>query len=292
MNKMSLYRVLFFLSLVCFSQQATGQGEMRIKAAVNKNKILIGESLKLTVEITVPSKYKGRLPIIDSIEHFEFLQPPQIDSSLGANSKELKTVYTLTSFDSGHWVIPSFVLNAKIKSDTIPVDIAFSEFNREQDYHDIKDIIEVKEKEKKDWFWYAVAGTVLILLLIYLLLRKKKKPVPVAAPALNAYEEAMKQLTELKKQSLSGKDFHTKLVEIFKLYVLRKKNILSLQKTTDGLVMQLRTIMTDKDKYNQLQQTLQLSDFVKFAKYQSTVEDDTIAFETMKNTIQYLEQLP
>ena len=56
--------------------------------------------------------------------------------------------------------------------------------------------------------------------------------------------------------------------------------------------MQLRTIMTDKDKYNQLQQALQLSDFVKFAKYQSGAEDDAIAFETIKNTIQYLEQLP
>jgi len=292
MNKMSLYRVVFFLLLVCFLGRVAAQNGMQIKTSVDKNKILIGEPLKFTVEIVVPSKYNGRLPEIDSIEHFEFLQPAQIDSFFEANSKAIKTVYILTSFDSGHWVIPSFVLNAKIRSDTIPIDIGFSPFNPEQEYHDIKDIIEVKEKEKKDWLWYAIAGTVLILLFIYFLLRKKKEAVPVAAPALNAYEEAMKQLAELKKQNLSGKDFHTRLVEIFKLYVLRKKNILSLQKTTDGLVMQLRTIMTDNDKYTQLQQTLQLSDFVKFAKYQSTAEDDTMAFETMKNTIQYLEQLP
>ena len=292
MNNMSLYRVVFSFLLVCFFGQGAAQSNMQIKTSVDKNKILIGEQLKFTVEIVVPSKYNGRLPVIDSIEHFEFLKETQIDSFFEANSKGIKSVYTLTSFDSGHWVIPSFVLSKKIKSDTIPIDVGFSPFNPEQEYHDIKDIIEVKEKEEKDWLWYVVAGTVLVLLLIYFLLIKKKKPVPVAAPVLNAYEEAMKQLTELKKQNLSGKDFHTKLVEIFKLYVLRKKNILSLQKTTDGLVMQLRTIMTDKDKYSQLQQALQLSDFVKFAKYHSTGEEDIKAFETMKSTIQHIEQLP
>jgi hypothetical protein len=291
MNKMSLYRVVFLLALICSLGQAAAQGNMQIKTSVDKNKILIGEPLKFTVEVTVPSNYNGRLPVVDSIEHFEFLQPVQTDSFFEANSKALKTVYTLTSFDSGHWVIPSFTLNAKIKSDTILVDVSFSPFNPEQEYHDIKDIIEVKPEEKKDWLWYAVAGTVLILLLIYFLLRKKQQPVPVAAPALNAYEEAVKQLAELKKQNLAGKDFHTRLVEIFKLYVLRKKNILTLQKTTDDLVMQLRTAMADKDKYSQVQQVLRLSDFVKFAKYQSTDEDDATAFETIKNIIQYLEQL-
>jgi LPXTG-motif cell wall-anchored protein len=289
---MKFNRFVFLLILSVPVNSSTAQNSFKISYAVDKNKILIGESLKLTLEAVVPVDFKTDFYAIESIEHFEFLKPVQIDSSIGDNRKTIKAVYTLTSFDSGHWVIPPFVLNSKLKSDTIPVDVVFAAFNPEQDYHDIKDIIEVKEKEKKDWLWYAVAGTVLVLLLIYFLLRKKKKPVPVTVPALNAYEEAIKQLAELKKQNLSGKDFHTRLVEIFKLYVLRKKNILSLQKTTDGLVMQLRTIMADMDKYTQLQQALQLSDFVKFAKYQSAVEDDANAFEIMKNTIQYLEQLP
>jgi LPXTG-motif cell wall-anchored protein len=287
---MKFNRFVFLLILLVSVNSSTAQKSFKITYAIDKGKILIGEPLQLTLEAVVPADFKTDFYAIDSIEHFEFLKPVQVDSSVGDNKKTIKAIYTLTSFDSGHWVIPSFVLNSKVKSDTIPVDVVFAAFNPEQDYHDIKDIIEVKEKTKKDWLWYAVAGTVLILLLIYFLLKKRKNPVPVAAPAINAYEDALKQLAELKKQNLAGKDFHTRLVEIFKLYVLRKKNILSLQKTTEDLGMQLRVIIKDPEMYNQLQQTLRLSDFVKFAKYNSNAEEDQHSLLIIKNTISQIEE--
>jgi len=273
-----------------FAIQIGAQVSSSIKASVDKNRILIGEPLLLTIEASFPATLKTNFFDIDSIPHFEFLKPAQIDSFSEANSKGIKVIYTLTSFDSGHWVIPVFVLNSKTKSDTIPVDVVFSDFNPEQNYHDIKDIIEVKPKEKKDWLWYAIAGTVVVLLLIYLLLRKKKQPVKTVEPALNAYEDAMKQLGLLQKEKLSAKEYYTKLVDIFRLYVLRKKNILSLQKTTDDLVRQLKAIIKEDRVYIQMQQVLQLSDFVKFAKYLPTVDDDGMAFNTIKKTIQHIEQ--
>jgi hypothetical protein len=57
-------------------------------------------------------------------------------------------------------VIPSFVFAEGIVTDSIPVDVVFSEFNPEQDYHDIKDIIEVTPQKKKDkqWWWYLIGG--------------------------------------------------------------------------------------------------------------------------------------
>ena len=261
-----------------------------IRASVDKNKILIGEPLLLTVEASFPGSFKTSFFDIDTFPHFEFLKPVQIDSFSEASSKGIKAIYTLTSFDSGHWVIPAIALNSKVKSDTIPVDVVFSDFNPEQNYHDIKDIIEIKPKEEKDWLWYAIAATAVVLVLIYFLARKKKQPQKTPAPALNAYEDAMKQLALLQKEKLPGKEYHTKLVDIFRLYVLRKKNVLSLQKTTDDLVRQLKTILKENEIYNHLQQSLQLSDFVKFAKYTPTAEDDNAAFSTIKKTIQYIEQ--
>ena len=288
---MKLTRI-FILLFVLFYHPAIAQQGVSIKSSVDKNKILIGEPLKLTVEITVPEKANFLSPSIDSIAHFEFLQPSQSDSIFEGGSKAIKTIYTLTSFDSGQWVIPAFVLSKKIKTEAIIVDVAYSEFNREQDYHDIKDIIEVETKEeKKNWLWYAIAATVVVLGIMYYFLRKKKPPSSAApAPVINAFEEAMEQLTALQKKGLQGKEFHTKLVDIFKLYVLRKKNILSLQKTTEDLVMQLRTIMLDKELYAEMQQALRLSDFVKFAKYIPTAEDDNSAFNSIKKSIQSIEQ--
>lgn len=292
MIKKRPYKIFLFLLFTGFTIAAGAQVTASIKASVDKNKILIGQPLLLTIEASFPATLKTNFPDIDSIAHFEFLKPAQVDSFSEANSKGVKAIYTLTSFDSGHWVIPAFALNSKVKSDTIPVDVIFSDFNPEQNYHDIKDIIEVKPKEEKDWLWYAIAGTVAVLVLIYFLLRKKKSPVKVADPALNAYDDAMKQLSLLQKEKPQGKEYYTRLVDIFRLYVLRKKNILSLQKTTDDLVRQLKSIIKEDEIYNRLQQSLQLGDFVKFAKYPPTAEDDNVSFNTIKKTIQHIEQSP
>ncbi len=283
-----IFSLLFFF--VCVAT-INAQTNTTIKATVDKNRILIGESLQLTVETDLSSESIKLFKEFGNIPHFELLDKPTLDTTIKNGASFLRAVYKLTSFDSGHWVIPSLSLSKKIRTDTIPVDVVFSEFNPEQDYHDIKDIIEVEEKEKKNWIWYAVAGTILGLLLIYFFLKKKKTPAHVVTlPSLNALEEAIRQLSILQKENLSGKPYHTKLVDIFRLYVLRKKNILSLQKTTDDLVIQLKPIINDNEIYNQLQQALRLSDYVKFAKYTPADDDDRIAFETILKTIKTIEQ--
>lgn len=131
------------------AQTIIAQGDASIKASVNKNKILLGEPLVLTIESYFPSGSKIQFEQIDTIAHFEFLDKPVIDSS--SENGDIKVIgkYTITSFDSGHWVIPSFTLAKGVKTDTIPIDVVFSDFNPEQDYHDIKDIIEVKTKKRE-----------------------------------------------------------------------------------------------------------------------------------------------
>jgi LPXTG-motif cell wall-anchored protein len=284
------------LLLVVFSVCAIlsyAQTAAIIKASVDKNKILIGEPLQLTIEANLTPEAIKFFNAFDSIQHFEILDKPTLDTTNKDGASLLRAVYKITSFDSGHWVIPSFSLTKKIKTDTIPVDVIFSEFNPEQEYHDIKDIIDAEEEkgEKKNWVWYAVAGTVLMLLLIYFLLKKKKQPALAPAPSLTAFEEAIRQLNSLQGQNLPAKDYHTKLVDIFRLYILKKKNILSLQKTTDNLVVQLRPVINSPEVFSQVQQALRLSDFVKFAKYIPSAEDNQSAYNAIKKTIEHIEQL-
>jgi len=286
-------RILFLVIFSVCAVTSNAQATTTIKATIDKNKILIGEPLLLTIEAGLSPEAIKFFTAFDSIQHFEILDKPTLDTTNKDGASFLRAIYKLTSFDSGHWVIPSFSLSKKIKTDTIPVDVVFSDFNPEQEYHDIKDIIEVKEKEeKKNWMGYAVAGTILMLLLIYFLLRKKKAPAQIAPVAsLNAYEEAMQQLSRLQNENLAGKAYHTKLVDIFRLYVLKKKNILSLQKTTNDLVVQLKPTVNSTEVYNQIQQALRLSDYVKFAKYIPSDEDNQAAFNAIKNTIEHIEQL-
>lgn len=273
------------------AQTIIAQGDASIKASVNKNKILLGEPLVLTIESYFPSGSKIQFEQIDTIAHFEFLDKPVIDSS--SENGDIKVIgkYTITSFDSGHWVIPSFTLAKGVKTDTIPIDVVFSDFNPEQDYHDIKDIIEVKtKKEVVPWWVYAIAA-VLLLLTVVFFARRKKKPVVIAKEKIvvNPYEEAMQQLTDLQKENPDTKTYYVELTNIFRLYIFRKKGILSLQKTTDDLILQVKDVVNDKGKFDKLSQALRLSDFVKFAKYIPEEGDKQTSYSDILNSIKLIE---
>ncbi|MDP4261077.1 MAG: hypothetical protein Q8941_00985 [Bacteroidota bacterium] len=294
MTRNDFYKATCFLLLLFAATSVTAQGKTTVKATIDRNNILIGEQIHLTLEANIPENELIHFFILDTLPHFEILNRPKIDTTNTSNGTVLRQIITITSFDSGHWVIPSLPLSENLTTDTIPVDVAFSQFDPAQDYHDIKDIIEVKpEPEKKKWWlWYAAGGGVLLIILFLIYLLRKKKPV-VLAPVIVAdpFEEAMKQLGKLQQDELDPKQYYSRLVDIFRIYVREKKGIHSLQKTTDDLVVQLRGIPLAKEQFERLSQALRLSDFVKFAKYIPGSEDDRNTFETIKQTIGEIEQI-
>lgn len=283
---------IFFIAAILFTNLMMAQNGASIKASVNKNRILLGEPLVLTVETYLPANSKISYEPLDTIAHFEFLEKPIIDSSSENDGLKVIGKYTITSFDSGHWVIPSFILSKNIKTDTIPIDVVFSDFNPEQDYHDIKDIIEVKtKKEGVPWWVYAIAATLLVLTAI-LFARRKKKPVTIVKEKIiaNPYEEAMQQLAILQNKNTDAKTYYAGLVNIFRLYVFRRKGILSLQKTTDDLIVQVKDVVNDREQFDKLSQALRLGDFVKFAKYIPAETDKEESFQHIRNTIINIEK--
>ncbi len=272
---------------------STAQSGTTVKATVDKNQILIGEPIQLRLEVNIPENESIRFFSIDSIAHFEFLHPGKIDTTNTSNGTRLIQIIPITSFDSGSWVIPSFSLTESLRTDSIPVDVGFSPFNPEQPYHDIKDIIEVEPaKKKQQWWWYAAgAGVVLLILIIYLLTRKKSVLIAVPKAVVNPYEEAMKQIAAIERNKPEVKQYYSELTDVFRLYIFQKKGILSLQKTMDDMVIQLKGLNMNKERFDQLSQALRLSDYVKFAKYIPGPEDDRMLLDTIKKSIQDIEQL-
>jgi len=296
MNRKS-YNSVFLISFLFFYLFAAGQGETFVRATVDRSAILIGEPIRLTLEADIPENQPIRFFVIDSIAHFEFLEKSKIDTVNTNTGTKLTQLVRITSFDSGHWVLPSFSLTEKITTDTIPVDVNFnpSPFDASQPYHDIKDIIEVtpvEEVKKTNWWTYIALGVVTLALLLYILLNRKKKPVvqQVAAPP-DPYKIALEGLARLQKEKPERKIYYTKLVDVFREYVAAKKGIHSMQKTTDDLSVQLNALNMPKDLFEQLSQTLRLSDYVKFAKFEASPDEDRISFDSIKRSVDYFEQL-
>ncbi len=290
MNCKPFHRVFLFFLTNVLSVTALAQQSLVVAASVSKDSIVIGEHFTLTLEAEIPDNELIRFFTVDSLLHFEILEKKSIDTSNTANGTRLIQEIRLTCFDSGQWVIPPFVLSGNFATDSIRIAVSFSPFDPEQPYHDIKDVVEVAETKKKDWWWYSVWAVVFALML-WLLLRRKKKPVTaLAVQVIDPYKEAVAALEKLERDKPGQKEYFSSLTDIFRLYVYRTTGILSLQKTTDDLVLQLRSLHLDKDRFDELAIALRLSDFVKFAKYQPDETDADASINSIRQVIKLIEQ--
>jgi hypothetical protein len=287
------HKIFFLISFLSSVITSYSQDKITIKANIDKNNIVIGEQIHFYLEADFPLHEPMSFFTIDSIPHFEILEQKKIDTLDKNEGIKLSQTLTLTSFDSGHWVIPSFELagDKPLFTDTIPVNVGFSAFDPNQDYHDIKDIINVQVQKKKEqnWYWYIAVSALLLAAIIYFLTRKNKKSTPKIV-ITDPYAEAKKELEKLRKENLSSKMFYTRLVDIFRSYISSRKGIASLQETTDDLVLQLKRQKFPENDFNQLMQTLRMSDFVKFAKYEPGEKDKDDSFHSIKNFIDLVEK--
>ena len=290
------HKICFLITSLFFAIVSYSQNKIIIKANVDKNHIVIGEQMHFSLEADFPLHEPMRFFAIDTLPHFEILERKKIDTLDNNEGIKLSQTLTLTSFDSGHWVIPPLELGGDkpLFTDSIPIDVGFSLFDPTQDYHDIKDVIDVQPQQKKrsDWYWYVAASVLLVAAIIYLLVARKKKPVISKVPSIDPFTEAKQELEKLRRENLPSKLFYTRLVDIFRLYVLKRKGIASMQKTTDDLVVQVRSLKLPESDFNKLAQVLRMSDFVKFAKYEPMDADKQESFSIIKNSIEGIQKLP
>jgi len=289
---------LFFLQACFFS--AFSQ-ESPAKVFFDRDKILIGEPIHLVFQAEVPTGVTAGLFTLDSIAHFEFIDKAKVDTIFTSKGTIYKQGITITSFDSGQWVIPSREITIGDKqyfTDSVTVSVAYSSFDPNKDYHDIKDIIEVDEAGVQYITWIVLALGIIALLASIYFLRKKKIIVenkPGEAPSkMNALEEALQSLENLKKSQAESspelKLYYTRLNDILKRYLQRKTGASQVAKTNAELIYQLQRKQWQKDEVLQLAQTLRLADVVKFAKYIPGPGENNEAVDSISKSIQSLDK--
>ncbi|MBV4356575.1 BatD family protein [Pinibacter aurantiacus] len=299
MTKKANYIVSLVLMTLSF-QFATAQS-VSVKASIDSSYILIGQPIQLVLEATVPLGVNVDWFPLDSLPHFEFIDKGKIDTVTTQDGKAFRQLITITSFDSGRWSIPQLPLRVDDRetlTDSISVNVDYSAFDPKQDYHDIKDIIVVDNPYLKYINWF-IAGIALIALVltIYFLRKKvrKYKPSPntFSDSKLSPLQEALEALQQLQKQPLQSgpdvKNYYTVLNDIVRQFWWRKTSWAARKKTNDELVQQLsRTDLPQNEKLDFAQQ-LRMTDAVKFAKYIPSFEENSVAFETTKKSLQSLD---
>lgn len=280
---------------------ASTQPPVVVKATVDKQKIVIGEPIQLMLEATVPGNAPLSWPLLDSLPHFEWMEKGKVDSVIKPEGRYYRQYLTVTSFDSGAWAIPQLPFlagNKKFVTDSVRIEVGYTKFDASKDYHDIKDIIDIPNPFAKWIGWIVAAVTLLSLALVVWLVRKKKllKLFGIKElPRLSPYEEAIEQLQQLEKQHLpengSVKMYYTRLNDILRLFIARQLHIASLSETNEELIGQLRPLPITPARFDELAETLRISDFVKFAKYQPGLSDTERDFKVIREAVDLLNNI-
>jgi hypothetical protein len=264
----------------------------------SKDKILIGEPLKLRFEVKAidPSaKIIWNFP--DSIAHFEYVQ---FDTT-----NNLQRDITITSWDSGAWQLQGVSITVPSNLNGKPQILEFEPKEIMVAYdttgsailNDIKPIIEVNGFEEP-WIAYSIiAAAVISLLLLIYLFKKWKSKKPIAEnfePALGAYEEFAKTIKALQEKNWSTqheqKTSFSELTTAAKRFLERNYRQPFSKYTTDETIFHLAPL-AGKDTASQLTQVLRLADAIKFARFAAPEQECKNALAQTATIIQQIHQL-
>ncbi|MCW3074325.1 MAG: hypothetical protein JWP69_1394 [Flaviaesturariibacter sp.] len=286
MRSSVLFILMLFLSCLAGLAQQTS-----FTASVDKSRIVIGEPFKLLLKGTAPGAVSKKWTSIDTFPYFEILETSKVDTVKNGSALVLQQTLTLTSWDSGRSQIPSFSF-AGARSKPIVITVSFAPFNSAQEYHDIKEIIDVEKPPRTVWYWYVALGLLLIGLMTLLFPSRKQQPITEPKPDETVFKKTIQQLEGLrsKRETSEAKEFYTELILILRNYLYKRKGIGSFSKTTEDLVQGLPVLKLKRDQEVAFIQSLQESDMVKFAQGQPALAQRERDLATIKAAIIAIEE--
>src|SRR5712692_184043 len=224
---------VFFL-FALFQGAVFGQ-DIRMVARVDSNNVLIGDWIKLHVEIEYPADISVIWPLLpDSLGGIEIIQrqAPVIKKTPQGMTESAS--FVLTAFDSGTHIIPSLPFSYSSVRDTgkktantepIPIFVHSIPIDTTQDIKDVKPplSLQISLAEALPYI-IGIVGVGGLVWGIYHVLRKRRKgerifPPPPARPPDEVALEALRALeSEHLWQRGKVKEYHSRITEILRVY--------------------------------------------------------------------------
>jgi hypothetical protein len=288
--------LLLFISAVSYGQ------EIKPRALLDSNRILIGDQVRIHLEVEYPANFKIHFPNpADSLAEFvEIVERLPLDSvSVSNDRKKLYQEFIITSFDSGVHSIPPFLftynLNGKIdsvKSNPLLLYVYTlpkldSLMKALKGPIDIKPPIEapIIFKEIAPWIMGSLLVLAFIFLILYSLRRRKNNKgfftLP-QKPKEPAHVIALRGLDRIKEEKIwqhgKIKLYYSEITEVLRQYIENRFDIQAMEMTTDETVsvFKYRRSLVDEKSFENLKKILTLADLVKFAKYEPLPDDNNM----------------
>lgn len=286
-----------FILAVLITGESYAQ-RIKATASLDSANILLGDQVKLFLEIEHPKNVKVEFPQVpDTIATLiEVLSRSGPDTFAMDNEEFQKVIqsYTITSFDSGSYRIPPFWFRFEANGliDSIPTNgvsimVHSMPIDTTRGPADIKMpyAAPLTLKEVVPYILGVMLGGAIIFLLLYSIKRKKKNlPVFVkpSKPKEPPHVVALRELDRIKEEKVWQKDrikqFYSEITDVLRVYMEERFEVPAMEQTTDETLaaFRYRKDLISEKSFTHLSQILQLSDLVKFARYIPLPDDHNL----------------
>jgi len=306
-KKIFLYIILFFTFLNVKAQ------DYQVSARMGNNKIEIGAQTKILLKADIKKGQIIQFPaLLDTLsKHIEVVEIGKIDTNFTKGNDRLLLLQeiTVTSFDSGRYVIKPFVFLADNKDSLKTNELVLNVNTLKVDTTEasIKDVFDVYDTPLTfaefihEYKYWLLGGFVLIAALVLLFLylkywRKKeeevvvKKPKKVIPPHVIAFEKLEKLKEEKLWQNGRVKKYYTDLTDILREYIESRYKISTGEQTSSEILSACQDLKLDDDRLVELRKIFNLADLAKFAKSEPLPDENDLAFSKSQNFVQQTKE--
>lgn len=284
---------------------AYGNNAVNITTKLDSTVLLMGKQTALHIEILQGKDVIGDLTNVKSdtlCNYVEIIELTDADTTdLGNNRLQINRDLIIQSFDSGLYVLPpiQYVVNKDtFKSSPLTLKVMPVNVDTMTTVHPYKSVEDVPfhlfdflPDFIVDYWWIFLIVILIIIIgvAVYMFMLKKDKIFISQPPVIPPYDEAMQRLEELKSRKLwqSGQDkeYYTILTDILRRYIDRRFSINAMEMTSSQIISVLRKNQETKAVNEQLEQILEIADFVKFAKIRPLPDDNEASYNRAVNFV-------
>ncbi len=303
------YKFLILFALILLLGWIVKAQSLKINARFDSTTILIGDQVKLHIEVDQPKNAKVKFPVFsDTITgKIQVVKTFPADTSQKGENLHISMEFLVTSFDSGYHYIAPFAfpfemgqIKDTIRSASLYLRVFTMPMDTAKDIRDIKPPYQAPFTIAEIWLFILIGVGVLLLGFAIWYFRKKyrKEPIfghkkPTEPPHIIALRELDKLRTEKLWQQNKVKQYYTRLTEIIRVYIEQRYGINALEMISDEIIDALKTLITDDiNSIELLRRMFSTADLVKFAKLQPLPDENEIgllnAYQFVNNTKQVL----
>ena len=292
--------MMMLLSVTASAQGKIVQmGPSFIQQLQQRDSVLIADQLFYGFELTqVEEGTMFAFPKVEDtlMTNMRIVKPWQMDTLKVTKQKkgqpgllDLKGGITITTFDEGIYYLPPLAVQRlskdgvldtlvfepqKVEVMTMPVDTATFK------PHDIKGIINypVTFAEVAPWVAGGLALAGLIALIVWLIVRYRRSHNPEYIKKDPAHIVALRKLDKYRGSKLwvpeKQKEFYSGVTDTLREYMAERYGIAAMEMTTSEIFKDMKQTDAPSDLLDELKDLFERADFVKFAKFTASDDDN------------------